>query len=259
MKRFPRFRAVAASALVLPLLGLPGRASAQEQPAISARPGQRKARPLPAPAQGGIRLSLSEAVGLAIQNNQDLNVSVHEAEAARYGLLRDLGIFDPLLAMSAARSHSEDPATSQLVGATISERDSLDVTADITQLLPSGGSFTLGYGTNRTSTNSAFFFVNPAYTSGFTLSASQPLLRNFGWDATTWLIRTSRNTRDIRYQDFLRDVQATVNAVEQGYWDLVYALQNLEVKKESRAISADLNRITRIKIDVGSLAPISLL
>ena len=53
-------------------------------------------------------------------------------------------------------------------------------------------------------------------------------------------------------------MQGTVNAVEQAYWDLVYALRNLEVKKEARTLAADLNRITKIKIDVGSLAPIDI-
>lgn len=253
MKRFARIGAVTLAALFCSL-----DVAAQDLPAVSARPGQRTARPTPAAAQGVIRLSLNEAVGLALANNQDLNVSVNEAEAARYGILQNLGIFDPLAQVSATRAHNAVPATSQLVGAQISERDTLDVNASIGQLLPTGGSFSLGYGANRTSTNSSFFFINPSYTSGFTLSANQPLLRNFGWDATTWLIRTARNTRDIRYQEFVRDVQTVVNAVEQAYWDLVYALQNLEVQKESRAISADLNRITRIRIDVGSLAPIDI-
>ena len=49
-----------------------------------------------------------------------------------------------------------------------------------------------------------------------------------------------------------------MNGVEQAYWDLVYALRNLEVQREARTLSADLNRITRIKIEVGSLAPIDI-
>jgi len=258
MKRFPSGRAACAASVVLGFLLLAPGLLAQEKPVLSARPGQRAARPLPAAAQGGIRLALNEAIGLALANNQDLNVSVNRAEASRYVLFQNLGIFDPLAAVSATRSHREDPASSALAGAAVNERDDFNVNASVSQLFPTGGRFTLGFDTTRTSTNSTFFFVNPSYFSGLTLSLSQPLLRNFGSDATTWLIRTARNTRDARYQDFVRDVQATVNAVEQAYWDLVYAIANLEVKKESRSISADLNRITRIKIDVGSLAPIDI-
>src|ERR1700730_15797807 len=75
---------------------------------------------------------------------------------------------------------------------------------------------------------------------------------------TPWLIRIAKNSRDSAYQDLVRSIQGTVNAVEQAYWDLVYALQNLEVKRESLRIASELNRITRIKIDVGSLAPIDI-
>ncbi len=258
MKRFSRGWAACAAIVIFALLAFADDLFGQERPVVSARPGERTPRAFPAVAQGGIRLSLDQAIGLALANNQDLNVSVNEAEASRYVLFGNLGIFDPLLEASATRAHREDRSSSQLVGAAVNVRDTFDASARVSQLAPTGGVFSLGFAATRFSTNSTFFFINPSYSSGLTLSVNQPLLRNFGWQPTTWLIRTARNARDASYQDFIRDVQATVNAVEQGYWDLVFALRNLEVKKESRAISADLNRITRIKIDVGSLAPIDI-
>jgi outer membrane protein TolC len=258
MKRLPKVRAAFAVLSAAGLLGLAPHATAQIGAVISARPGERPPKALPEPVTEGFRLSLDEAVALAVANNQDLNVSVNTAEASRYVLFSNMGIFDPLAEASLLRSHTETPATSQLVGADVSTRDSTDFSTRVTQLVPTGGVFSLGLAVDRTSQNSSFFFVNPAYTSGLTFSFNQPLLRNFGRDATTWLIRTSRNSRDATYQNFVRSVEGTVNAVEQAYWDLVYALRNLEVKKEARTLSAELNRITKIKIDVGSLAPIDI-
>jgi len=259
MKRLPNTRAVRSALLVAGLLvGLVSIAAAQTGAVISARPGERSLRVVPEAGTEGMRLSLDEAVGLAIANNQDLNVSVNAAEASNYILFSNLGIFDPLAEASVIRSHSEEPATSQLVGADVNTRDNTDISAQVTQLAPTGGTFSLGFAANRTSTNSTFFFINPSYFGGLTVSFNQPLLRNFGRDTTTWLIRTARNSRDASYQNFVRSVQGTVNGVEQAYWDLVYALRNLEVQREARTLSADLNRITRIKIDVGSLAPIDI-
>jgi len=258
MKRFPNpwaARAVLAAAGALAFaMGL----AAQAGPTISARPGERVARALPEASAEGIRLSLDEAVALAIANNQDLNVSVNAAAASGFVLFSNMGIFDPLAEAQINRSHSEQPASTLLAGAQVNAVDSTDFSARVTQLVPTGGTFSLGLAANRTSTNSAFFFVNPSYASGLTLSFNQPLLRNFGRDATTWLIRSARNDRDASYQTFVRSVQTGVNLVEQAYWDLVYALRNLEVKRESRTLASDLNRITRIKIDVGSLAPIDI-
>lgn len=273
MKRLPKVRAAFAVLSAAGLLGLTPHATAQTPTApppaqapttaptgavISARPGERPPRALPEAGAEGVRLSLEEAIALAVANNQDLDVSVNTAEASRYILLSNWGIFDPLAEASILRSHTETPATSNLVGAAVSTRDSTDFSTRITQLAPTGGTFSLGLTVDRTSQNSTFFFVNPAYTSGLTFSFNQPLLRNFGRDTTTWLIRTARNSRDATYQNFIRSVQGTVNSVELAYWDLVYALRNLEVKKESRSLSAELNRITKIKIDVGSLAPIDI-
>jgi outer membrane protein TolC len=259
MKGFPKFRAVRAALLAAALTGIAAGAIAQTGPAISSRPGERTARPLP-PAAGaeGIRLSLDEAVALAITNNQDLNVSVNAAEASRYVLFSNTGIFDPLAEAQILRSHSEQPATSQLAGADVIQSVTTDISTRVTQLAPTGGTFSLGFAGRRTSTNSMFFDVNPFWSTGLTLSVSQPLLRNFGRDTTTWLIRTARNSRDASYQNFVRSVQTTVNGVEQAYWDLVYAIRNLAVKQEALVVSRDLNRITRIKIDVGSLAPIDI-
>ena len=256
MKRFLS-RRLAAMALA-GLVGGAGAAPAQVAKVVPSRPGQRAAVPPPPPVEGSIRLSLEQAIGLAIANNADLNVTVNTAESNRYLVLQDQGIFDPLVQAAISRSHSEQPATSQLVGASVQKRDSTDGSIQVSQLAPTGGVFTLGLTGNRTSTNSSFFFVNPSYNGGVSLQMNQPLLRNAGYAPTVWLIRIAKNTRDASYQDYLRSVQTAVNTVEQAYWDLVYALQNLDVKRESLRIAQELNRITRIKIDVGSLAPIEI-
>src|SRR5438445_8097375 len=97
MKRFPNLWPARAGAAVFGLLVLGGTVRAQQQPVVSASPEQRRPRSLPPPAEGGIRLSLQETVGLAVANNQDLTVSVNTAEASRFSLFQTTGIFDPLL------------------------------------------------------------------------------------------------------------------------------------------------------------------
>ncbi len=258
MKRFPNRWTVRAAAVAIGLLALSAAAPGQDKPVISARPGQRPVRELPAATNGSVSLSLDQAIGLALSNNQDLNVTVNAAESTRFSLFQTQGIYDPLLTAQASRSHTEQPATSALSGAPVLTTDSTDGRAQVSQLAPTGGVFALGFTANKTTNNSSFNIVNPSYSSGLSLSMNQPLLRNFGSKTTNWLIYIARNTRDSSYQTFVRSAQSVVNSVEQAYWDLVYALQNLEVKKESLRIAQDLNRITKIKIDVGSLAPIEI-
>jgi outer membrane protein TolC len=240
------------------LLSACGALLAQSGSVVSAVPGQRTPQQLPPGDKDGIHLTLDQAIGLALTNNQDLNVTVNAAQAFQFSLLSNYGIYDPLLQAFGSRTHNDQPTASQLSGAAVLKTDSSDGGGQVSQLVPWGGTFTLGFAGNRTKTNSSFYEVNPSFTAGLTASVNQPLLRNFGKTPTNWQIETARNTRDSAYEDFVRSVQATVNATEQAYWDLAYAYENLKVKLEAKAIAVELNRITKIKIDVGSLAPIDV-
>ncbi|HYT33027.1 MAG TPA: TolC family protein [Thermoanaerobaculia bacterium] len=257
MKSFARETACAL-AVTIGLWTPVARGQSTDQKSVPVQPGERRTAPLPPPTQGSIPLTLDRAIGLALANNEDLNVSINAAEAFRYTIVANKGIFDPLLQAALSRSHSEQPASSALIGAAVRTANATDFSASVSQLLPTGGTVSLGFVGENLRTNSTFQTTNPSKTASGTFSFTQPLLRNFGHDTTTWLIRIAKDTSDGSYQDLVRSVQNTVNAVEQAYWDLVYALQNLEVKKESLRIAQDLNRITRIKIDVGSLAPIDI-
>ena len=254
MKRFPKSQAARAVALVLgvwcafPALG-------QDQAVVPSHPGNRQMVPLPPANAQGVPLTLAQAVAIAVANNQDQYVTVNAAESFEYLIVQNKGIYDPLINAAVNRSHAEIPAASQLTGGIF---DDTTFSSGVTQFTPLGGTFSLGFNGVRETTNNPFANVNPSYSSGILLSMSQPLLRNFGTLPSNWLIRIAHNQRDSAYQTLVRTVQGTVNSVEQAYWDLVYAVQNLEVRRESLRIAQELNRITKIKIDVGSLAPIDI-
>lgn len=254
--------AALAAALLVAMPGtLPAQQSLQSQPTgavVSARAGQRTAQAVPAPEGDGVHLSLDQAIRLALANNQDLNVTVNSAEAAQFFLFQNTGIYDPLITANGLRAHQELPTSSQLSGGTVIKTDSASGVGQVSQLTPWGGVFSLGFSGDRTKTSSSFSTINPAFGSNLVLGISQPLLRNFGVNVTNLNINTARNSRDASYQTFVRSVQTTIDTVEQAYWDLVFARANLLVKQEARAIATELNRITKIKIDVGSLAPIDI-
>ncbi len=225
---------------------------------VSARAGQRTAMQLPPPQTDGIHLSLDDAIRVALANNQDLNVSVNTAESAEFFLFQQSGIYDPLLTGNGLRAHSELPTSSALSGGTVIKTDTASGQSQVSQLTPWGSIFSLGFNADRIKSNSSFQTINPAYSSGLVLGVSTPLLRNFGISVTNLNLNTARNTRDASYQTFVRSVQTTIDTVEQAYWDLVFARANLLVKQEARGIATELNRITKIKIDVGSMAPIDI-
>ncbi len=259
MKTSFLFRGVSVAAVAGLLAATPGALPAQSTPAVvSAQPGQRGGITVPAPEGDGLHLTLDQAIRIALANNQDLNVTVNAAEASQFFLFENTGIYDPLLTNHVTRSHTDSPQSSALGGADVLQNDSWNADIGLQQLTPWGGIVNFGLNGSYNTTNSTFVDVNPAIPANLFFALSQPLLRNFGRLPTEINIETSRNTRDASYQTFVRSVQTVINSVEQSYWDLVYARGNLIVKLEARDIARELNRITKIRIDVGSLAPIDI-
>ena len=225
---------------------------------VSARPSQRQEKALPSSGEQGVPLSLRDAIELALANNVDLQVAVAGDEQGKFGFLQATGIYDPLVAAFVQANDSQSPNATQLAGGTVTTARTYTGNVSVSELIPFGGTVTLGLDNQKLDTNSSFYTINPSYNVSDFLSVKQPLLRNFGVKTTDRLILVARYTRGINDQSFLQQVQTTVTAVEQAYWNLVYARENLQVKIESRDLAVELNRITKIKIDVGSQAPIDI-
>ena len=132
MKSFARETACAL-AVTIGLWTPVARGQSTDQKSVPVRPGERRTAPLPPPTQGSIPLTLDRAIGLALANNEDLNVSINAAEAFRYTIVANKGIFDPLLQAALSRSHSELPASSTLIGAAVRSADATDFSASISQ------------------------------------------------------------------------------------------------------------------------------
>jgi outer membrane protein TolC len=87
---------------------------------------------------------------------------------------------------------------------------------------------------------------------------NQPLLRNFGLAINRTAIEQTKNNLKISEQQLITGLLTTVNLVEQSYWNLVGARRQVEVAKTSMALAEDLLRQTKIKVEVGTVAPIEV-
>ena len=248
-------RAGAALSVVLFLMiGAVPPASAAEKVTVPIGSAARTGGPLPPGDK--IELSLDRAIVLALENTLDLDVASLNYERAGFGIGSASGAFDPYVQVDVNASRSQSPVISRIQS---SDAKQQRFNAFLGGLLQTGATYQLGWTNSRYDSEiPGITLINPTYSSGLTASGTQPLLRNFGRGVSTRFIVQARITRDISAWDFVRAVQATIQNVENAYWDLVYAQENLKSKQESLARASDLNRITKIKIDVGALAPIDV-
>ena len=223
---------------------------------VSTAPGQQtRGATLGAPE---LRLTLQDAVALALDHNISLEISRLGLAGQRESLLAATGLFDPQLDATYQESASDTPATNALVGARINEVERRNFTLGYGQFLPTGGNFNVGFGMLRQATNSTFYFLNPSYDSDFYLGLSQPLLRGFGVDVNRTGIEVARRSGEISRLEFEKIVIGTLQAVETAYWNLVYQRENLKVTERSLSLANDLLQQTQTRVRIGTSAPIDI-
>lgn len=216
-------------------------------------------KPVEAPAldikDNAVLLSLDEAVQIALQQNLGLVVQRYTREQARLAVEQNLGIYD-LLATSSLSASSASTATTDQTQASQSKREAFNFGFD--QLLPVGGTFSLGWENSRRESNSIFTQLNPAYNSNLTFEYIQPLLRGFGDLPTEHNLLLARKRNDIGRQEFERQIVDITQQVINAYWNLVAAREQLVVAQQSLDLAKELHERNRIQVQVGTLAPLEL-
>ncbi len=209
--------------------------------------------------QGGeIHLTLEEAVELALTRNLSLRTQRFSREEARLGIDQAMGIYDFNLLAAISASKSESPSATNLDGATIQNQKRLGLSLGGSQLFPTGGVAGISLPNGRFETNSSFSLLNPSYSSALDLSFTQPLLRGFGRSATSYGIEVARVGSDLSQQAFIGEVIATIQNVENAYWNLFAARYALSVAEDSKKLAEELHANNKVRVDVGTLAPLEL-
>ena len=203
-----------------------------------------------------MRLSLAEALNTSINQNLGVQVQTLETQIAGENLRGTYGLYDLYTTGSIFRSSRETPTTNPFQS---SGGRSTAITAGVSQVLPTGGSYKVGIDTSRSTVAGADTFVNPQYGNNLKFDFTQPLLRDFGIDVNRRTITFARNNLGITEEGFRTAMMDTVSNTEQAYLDLIYARRAVDVVKESLFLARDQARITQIRIDVGASAPLDIL
>ena len=270
--RAPRRVVAAVGAWLVVLPGLAPAARAQDPaveppPAAAAETGDKAISTAPRdemPPSGieagpeAIPLALDEAVAVALQRNLGLLVERYERAQFRLRLDENLGIYDLNLEAAGFADEETSPSTGGLTGADILTRERRNLNTTVEQLSPWGGIGGIAFNAFRQEDNSIFTNPNPLFLADFDVTYTQPLLRNFGRIATERGIKIAQLNSEISREVFEQQVALTLQQVENAYWNLVEARQQVEVARESLGLARELHQMNRVRVDVGTLAPLEL-
>jgi len=205
-----------------------------------------------------LELTLEEAVKRAFENNADIAVQRYDPDLSRESLRQEEGYYDPFLSATLYKQKVTDPPRNVFTGG-----DKVTSTTDtwnfgLVQPVPTGGQFSLTFNNNKNDTDSVFSTFNPSYGSGLTASLTQPLLRDFRIDSQRTQIRLAKKSVEISDAQFRELVISTLASVKQSYYDLIYAIDNLDAARKNLDLAKKLLDENQIRVRVGTMAPLDV-
>jgi outer membrane protein TolC len=212
----------------------------------------------PQVTDGKLELTMWEAFEIALRRNYTLVIERYNLEEAGFRLGENRGIYDLGLSVDALGNSETQPSASNLDGAEISEQDSNSLNLGLSQLNRVGGTFEFDMTNTRSESNSTFSTLNPRFRVDLDLTYRQPLMRDMGKLATARNLIIATNNLDVSRETFEQQVIEVARTVGLNYWTLVEAIQQESVALESLRLAEQLHEQNKVKVDVGTMAPLEL-
>lgn len=201
------------------------------------------------------RLTLNEAIGLALQRNEGLLIERESLAASKAAVTAATGAYDPLVELDGSWSKSTEPVNSSFSGTSPAEIgpefESSGAGAAIRQLLPTGGALSLKARGAR-ETDQGLALLSPAYRTRVGLELRQPLLRDRGTDAARLSVRVAKAGREGATASLRRAITETVASVERSYWTLVAVRLGIEVRQQAVNLAEEQLGETQARVETGS-------
>jgi HAE1 family hydrophobic/amphiphilic exporter-1 len=206
-------------------------------------------------------LSLHEALEMALSNNKDIEVARQNVRGAEFDLLGARGVYDPRISSVSYYERQTTPTSSFLSGGpngTVTQSD-VTGTARFEGLVPKyGGGYRADFSAIRLTTNNQFTALNPSYPTALTFNYTQPLLRGLRFDLNRRAIEIAKKNLSLTDAQFRQRTIETIVSVQRAYWDLVFALRNLQIQRDAvRDARTQLEHNKRL-VEEGMLAPIDV-
>ncbi|MCP9456633.1 MAG: TolC family protein [Nitrospira sp.] len=232
--------------------------------------GSAGAAPDDAPAERRETLSLADAAVLALQHNLDISISRRTKESRLADIIIEQAKFDPTFSINGQYNRTVSPLNRPIFGGTgvalnqitVFDQLAYSFTVDAMQSLVTGGSIDVNYSPSRLHINQDVargFLFNPSWTGGLALTITQPLLRNAGIDINKTFIKIAQNNAEVEQHVFRDRVMSVIASVEQTYWELVFANENLKVAQTALKAAEELLASNRAKFKAGVMSMVDVL
>lgn len=204
-------------------------------------------------------LTLRDAIELALENNRDIEVSRKTFTMAEFDLRAARGFYQPRLTGQTFYDRSTLPNVSIFSNNPETTQGSFVGNAGLQFFLPSQGTvFSGNFNNTRLTTDNPISILSPQFNSNLGFSVTQPLFRGRKFDLPRRSIEIAKRNLSLTDTQFRQRSIEAVAGVQRAYWDLTFALRNLQVQRDGvRDARVQLEHNRRL-VEEGQLAPIDI-
>ncbi len=206
-------------------------------------------------------MTLKEVVELALRNNKDIEVSRSVVRSAEATLQGAYGFYDPKLTFDRFFFREVLPVSSSTLGGDQGSITAKGRTGGVSLFGFSpkgGGQYQVNYTDSQIKTNVIFATIDKQYKTNLTFSYTQPLWRNREIDEPRRQIEIAKKNLSLTDAQFRTNVIETITHVRNSYWDMVYALRNLQIQQDALRAAEEQLGLTRRLVGRGYVAPIDV-
>jgi len=166
--------------------------------------------------------------------------------------------FDPQITSTLQLDKNDTESTSPFSPVPVVAQNTYTANFTYTQGFEWGTALSMGFNNTHLTTNSTTVLLTPQLGSNFQAKITQNLLQGFGSLPNTRFIRIARNNREISDVAFRLQIITTVDQIEDMYWDLVYAYENVRVQQEALTYAQKALDDSKHQAQVGTAPPIQV-
>jgi outer membrane protein len=204
-------------------------------------------------------LTLAEAITKALENNKDIEVTRKNVQIAEFDLKAARGFYEPRFSGRTSYERATVPNVSIFSDNQETTQSALVGNAGLRGYVSRFGTVVDATIENTSlSTNSPISIISPQYNSSLTFSVTQPLFRGRSFDLPRRNIEVAKRNLSLTDTQFRQRTIEIIANVQRAYWDLTYALRNLQVQRDGVKDAKDQLEHNRRLVNEGQLAPIDI-
>ncbi len=207
---------------------------------------------------GGLGGTVGSGTGGTTVAPSGVGTGTNGLVSSTLGIGSTITSFDPVVTSTLQLDKDDTESTSAPSLIPVVGQNTYTANFAYTQGFQWGTALSVGFNNTHIATNSPESLLTPEVSSNFQFRITQNLLQGFGSLPNLRFIRIAKNNREISDVAFRLQIITTVDQIEDIYWDLVYAYENVRVQQEALTYAQKALTDTKQQAQVGTAPPIQV-